>query len=343
MEPESRYTLIGAIVLALVLAMAAGFVWLSSAGAASDYRFYAIRFEHQSLEGLQVGGDVNMRGVKVGRVERYTIDAGNINRVEVFVRVARKTPVRQNTVAVVARNFVTGIARIDLVTPGTPGPELMDVADGDRYPVIPEGSSDFEQIAESANRLALAGERALSNVNNLLTPANQQAFSEMLAGVRDLTIGLNQRLGAVDAAVRGVEASAASLKSTGERVGSAVERTAAQIEPLARQTDALLRASTDTITEARGTLQDGRAALADGQKTLREFARAARALETQAHQLGRRTDDALDAGMLELRATAQEMRRTADLLSVTLDRLADPRAALLGPGEGQLGPGERRR
>ena len=75
-------------------------------------------------------------------------------------------------------------------------------------------------------------------------------------------------------------------------------------------------------------LQDGRAALADGQTTLREFARAARALETQAHQLGRRTDDALDGGMLELRATAQEVRRTAELLSVTLDRLADPRAAL---------------
>ena len=343
MEPESRYTLIGAIVLALVLAMAAGFVWLSSAGAASDYRFYAIRFEHQSLEGLQVGGDVNMRGVKVGRVERYTIDAGNINRVEVIVRVARKTPVRQNTVAVVARNFVTGIARNDLVTPGTPGPELMEVAEGDRYPVIPEGSSDFEQIAESANRLALAGERALSNVNSLLTPANQKAFSEMLAGVRDLTIGLNQRLGAVDAAVRGVQESAAALRTTGDRIAVSVERAAGQVEPLAQRADALLRASTETMTEARGALQEGRAALGDGQATLREFARAARALESQAAQLGRRTDDALDGGMLELRATAQEVRRTAELLSATLDRLADPRAALLGPGEAQLGPGERRR
>ncbi|HOA93858.1 MAG TPA: hypothetical protein PKJ79_08850, partial [Quisquiliibacterium sp.] len=67
------------------------------------------------------------------------------------------------------------------------------------------------------------------------------------------------------------------------------------------------------------------------------------ALESQAAQLGRRTDDALDGGMLELRATAQEVRRTAELLSATLDRLADPRAALLGPGEAQLGPGERRR
>ncbi len=343
MEPDSRYTVIGAIVLALALAMAAGFVWLSSSGAASDFRFYAIRFEQQSLEGLQVGGDVNMRGVKVGRVEHYTIDAGNINRVEVLIRVASKTPVRENTVAVVARNFVTGIARINLVTPGTPGPELTRVADGNDHPVIPEGTSGFDQITESATRLAVAGERALGNVNELLTPANQKAFGETLANLRDLSAGLNQRLVSLDVAARGIQESAAALKTSGERIGSAVERGAAQIEPLARQTGELLRESTTTVTEARAAIRDGRAVLGDTQTAVRDFANAARALEAQAATIGRRADEALDGSVLELRATAQEVRRTAELLSVALDRMADPRAALLGPGEAQLGPGERKR
>ena len=140
MEPEARYTMIGSVLLAIVVALVAGFVWLSSSGRASDFRFYTIYFERQSLEGLQVGGDVNMRGVKVGRIENFTISRDNINKVKVTIRVARATPVSENTTAVVARSIVTGLARINLDTPGTPGPELMTVAVGERYPVITEGT-----------------------------------------------------------------------------------------------------------------------------------------------------------------------------------------------------------
>ena len=121
MEPDTRYTVIGAVVLALVAAAIVGFLWLSSTGRESDFRFYTVYFERQSLEGLQVGANVNMRGVTVGRVEQYSIQPDNINRVKVLVRVARETPVRENTKASVSRNVITGIARIKLDTPGVPG------------------------------------------------------------------------------------------------------------------------------------------------------------------------------------------------------------------------------
>ena len=81
MEPEARYTTIGAVLLALIVSTIVGFVWLKSSGRAADFRFYTVYFERQSLEGLQIGGDVNMRGVKVGRVEEYRLGRDNINRV----------------------------------------------------------------------------------------------------------------------------------------------------------------------------------------------------------------------------------------------------------------------
>src|SRR5690606_22498720 len=133
MEPESRYTFVGAVVLALVAITILGYLWLAGVGSADNFRYYTIHFEQQSLEGMQIGSDVNMRGVKVGRVQEYSISRDNINRVDVVVRVDRETPVSVNTRAVVGRNLVTGIARIDLDTPGTPGPELVLVAEGERY------------------------------------------------------------------------------------------------------------------------------------------------------------------------------------------------------------------
>ncbi len=126
MEAEAKYTYVGLAVIALLAALVAGIVWLKHTGGRSDFNFYTIYFERQPLDGLQIGADVTMRGIKVGRVEDYALTK-NINRVRVLIRIDRRAPVSDNTVAVVNRRFVTGIATIDLETPDPPGPQLTDV------------------------------------------------------------------------------------------------------------------------------------------------------------------------------------------------------------------------
>ena len=115
MERESRYTLVGAALVGLMFAIALTMIWLTRGGARPDLN-YTIHFDHASLDGLQVGGDVNLRGIKVGRVEDYSIARDNINRVNVTIRVDRKSPVSDNTVATIGRNILTGLASINLVT-----------------------------------------------------------------------------------------------------------------------------------------------------------------------------------------------------------------------------------
>src|SRR5918992_939771 len=99
MEPEARFTYIGAMLLALLLAAAAATVWLTRSGPRPEYRYYTVNSHRQSLHGLQLGGDVEMRGVQVGRVERFSITRDNIQRVQVTIRVNARTPVGTNTVA----------------------------------------------------------------------------------------------------------------------------------------------------------------------------------------------------------------------------------------------------
>lgn len=326
MEPETRYTAIGASVLALVIAATLAFVWLSNAGQTSDFRFYTIYFERQSLEGLQVGGDVNMRGVKVGRVERYTLSPDNVNRVEVRIRVAREAPVSMNTAAVVARNLVTGLARINLETPGTPGPPLVAVTADERDPVIAEGTSNIDQIADALGRLTVQADTALSNLNRLMGSENQTAFAETLSAVRDLAAGLGQRLEQLDRIAVGVEGTANALQQTSSEV-------ARQVGPLAK---------------------DASEALREAQASIQTFNRVAQNLETRLSEalgrierdtggLARRTDETLDIGLHELRATTEALRASVDVITRTADRLQDPKALLLGPSERQLGPGETKR
>jgi ABC-type transporter Mla subunit MlaD len=74
MESEARYTLVGATIIALVVAGIAAIFWLKGAGTRDEARLYTIYFQRQSLDGLQVGADVTMLGVSVGKVVDYAID-----------------------------------------------------------------------------------------------------------------------------------------------------------------------------------------------------------------------------------------------------------------------------
>lgn len=332
MEPDTRYSVIGAVVLALVAAAVIGYLWLSSAGREGDFRFYTVYFERQSLDGLQVGGAVNMRGIAVGRVEEYQIDHDNINRVRVLLRVTRETPVRQNTVATVSRNLVTGIARINLITPGVPGPELVKVAEGERFPVIPEGTSGTEQITDTLNRLSASADAALHNVNRVLGPENQQAFAELLASVRDLARGLNERLATVDRLALEIGASSVAFRTAAGDITHSARRIADAAEPLSRDASTALREATtalQSLNHATRTVE-------------RELANVLQRFDKDGARIVQRVDDSLDVGVLELRATAAELRSSAEAISRTLERLREPRAALLGPASAQLGPGEAR-
>jgi phospholipid/cholesterol/gamma-HCH transport system substrate-binding protein len=333
MEPEARYTMIGSVLLAIIVALVAGFVWLSSSGRASDFRFYTIYFERQSLEGLQVGGDVNMRGVKVGRIENFTISRDNINKVKVTIRVARATPVSENTTAVVARSIVTGLARINLDTPGTPGPELVTVAAGERYPVITEGTSNLDQIADSVSKLASQADIALENLNSVMGDKNKKSFAQALTAIRDLSVGLNRRLETIDEMSASFQASSTAFQGLSRDLSGASGKVANAVAPVGDEASQSLREANETLKQLRQSTAN----------LEREMVKSLAVLNQGVAGLSSRTDDAVDVGLNELRATTADLRSSLAIVSRTLDRLQDPKAILIGPSTSQLGPGEEAR
>lgn len=315
MESEARYTLVGAVIVALAVAAVAAVVWLKGAGGQDDVQRYTIYFQRQSLDGLQANADVTMLGISIGRVEGYAVDTRTMNRVRVTIRVAAQAPVTRETTAVVERNLLTGIARIALSPPGSAGPvqPYLEAAPGEDYPVIAEGKSDFAEIQDAANRVAKSGTLALDNLNAVLSADNREAIGATLGNVRDITAALSERMDRIDA------------------VTLALARTAADIG----------QASRDVAASVRIVQESAQPAVGQARATLQDISRAAERLERDTAAVAQRVDAAVEAGSLELSATARELRATSALLARTLDRVRDPRTLLLGPSEGQLGPGER--
>ncbi len=327
MESEARYTVVGAGVLLLIAALVAALVWLKNFGNANEFDRFAIHFEHQALDGLEIGAAVTLRGIKVGRVEDYALSNTAYNRVRVEVRIDRRAPVLTNTVAVVSRNFVTGIAAVTLVNSDPPGEQLAAVPEGERYPVIGEGRSDLDEITGRVSKVGDMAAVALNNINHLLSADNREAAMATIRNLRDLSAGLNARLGTLDATLARVSAAATDVGRGAVELGQSGSRIAGVAE---RGNDRLAL----TLTETERTLAEARSAL-------QKIARASGAVEQQALATARRLEDSAASVDDNLATAVAELRLSVETATRVIDRLREPRAALLGPSKSQLGPGER--
>lgn len=326
MEAEARYTYVGAAVLLLVAALLASLMWLASAGGRADFTRYAIHFETQALDGLQIGAEVNLRGIKIGRVVDYALAPDKLNRVRVEVAIDPRVTVRTNTVAVVTRNFVTGIAAIALVMRDPAGEPLTTASAGDPLPVIREGQSNLDEISGRVSQVGEQVSNTLASLNQLLTEENRQNVMATVRSLRDLAIGLNQRLVTLDSmlaqagsAATQVGNAASQLASVGERVSGVAESSGQRLDSAMAQTER--------------TLRDASAAMA-------QVASALDRMEVQAGSTARRLEGSVAQVEDQLVTATAELRLSLDAATRVFDKLRDPRAALLGPGSQQFGPGE---
>lgn len=326
MEAEARYTYVGAAVLLLVGALLAGLLWLATAGGRGDYVHYAIHFESQALDGLQIGAEVNLRGIKIGRVVDYALSADTLNRVRVEVAIDPRVAVRSNTVAVVTRNFVTGIASIALVNREPAGQALVRNDQLDPLPVIGEGQSNIDEISGRVSQVGEQVTNALASINLLLTEENRQNVMATVRSLRDLSSGLNQRLVTLDsmlgqagsAAVK-IGDAASQLADTGARVTAVAERSSQQLDQTLQQTERTLRDASVAMAQVAGALDR---------------------MEQQASHTAQRLEGSAERVEDQLGVATAELRLSMEATTRVMDRLRDPRAALLGPGPQQFGPGE---
>jgi phospholipid/cholesterol/gamma-HCH transport system substrate-binding protein len=327
MEAEARYTFVGASVLVLIAALVAGVLWLKNIGGRDNFQRFAIHFEKQALDGLEIGGDVSLRGIKVGRVEDYALFGDTSNQVRVAVRVDRRAPVRTDTVAVITRNFVTGIAAITLVNRDPPGEPLVRVPEGESLPVIAEGRSDLDEITGRVNKVGEMASEALANIKQLLDADNREAVRLTLQNLRDLSAGLNTRLGTLD--------------STLARVGSAATELGKGAAELGRSGGRIASVAESSGERLATTLTETERALADARAALQQVAQATGAIQQQALATARKLEDSAANVDDQLGTAVSEIRSSIETATRVLDRLREPRAALLGPNKGQLGPGEK--
>ena len=188
METRANYALIGLFTLA-VIAAAFGFVfWFSGKDASAKLVTYRVVF-NGSVSGLSRGSLVLYNGLRVGEVTSLQLQADDPSKVVARIDVDATTPMNVDTRARLEFQGLTGVASIQL-SGGRPGSPPLQSPDGKQPPVIYADRSDFQDLLESAQRLAKRADDVLAKADSLFadnagsisrTVKNVETFSDALA------------------------------------------------------------------------------------------------------------------------------------------------------------------
>jgi phospholipid/cholesterol/gamma-HCH transport system substrate-binding protein len=320
MEPKVNYMLVGLFIALLGAASLAGVLWLSQTDYRGVYdRYYT--FMAESVSGLSVDSSVKYRGVDVGRVKEIAIDPNNPEQVRLALDVVRGTPVKEDTVAVLETQGLTGITTVNLIGGSRASPPLRPEP-GEHYAVIKSQHSFYAQLGGSLSRL-MANEQLpvlLANLNSL----TQETRSLVDAQSRE---NLKQILADFAQITRAIAAHRAELSHSIAQSDAAFDRFA----DLGKKLD-------DRLPEL---LEQASANLLSLQKMTDELARTGASVGSAVD--GSRTDIAQFTGqtLAETGLLVAEVRQ----LTATLQRLAselerEPSALIFGRAPPRRGPGE---
>lgn len=224
METRAHYVAIGSFTL-LVIAAAFAFVfWFRGTDGRNSTTNYRIVFTG-SVSGLSKGSLVMYNGLKVGEVTSLSLMPDDPSRVVAVATVDASTPMNTDTKARLEFQGLTGVASIQL-SGGGPNSQPLSSNDPAKPPIIYADRSDFQDLLESAQRLAKKAEDVLTQADRLFAVNS----------------------GAINATVRNVEMFSKSLAENSEGVGKFLSSTGAAADKIATLAGTMETLSTNLNT-----------------------------------------------------------------------------------------------
>jgi phospholipid/cholesterol/gamma-HCH transport system substrate-binding protein len=298
METRANHVFVGAVTLALLLGLAAFFIWIARLNEGNLKRYDV--FFKQAVNGLAAGSNVSFSGVPVGKVDLIELWPKDPSFVRVRISVDDKVPILVGTTATI-QSALTGNA--DILLEGAVKGALAIACPEENpesqcpegEPVIPTKRGGLGAILNSAplllDRLATLSER----LNNLLSDENQLQFRGILANTNRMTGHLANASPEVKTAITDLQTTlkqaTATLASVDKAAGSANTLLGNQPGSIGRELTTTLRAAQGAVDELKATLADARPA---------------------ARQLSASTLPEADAALRELRAATKSIRSISE-------------------------------
>lgn len=214
METRANFALIGAVVIAAVIAFAAFTLVLGQSQFNRDFDMYEIVFEGPVT--LEQGASVRFNGISVGEVTRVAIDRSNDRMVRTRIRVNSETPVRTDSVAAIDFAGITGLTFVQ-IRAGSPNARLLERVPGGPVPVIKSELNPLSEIFAGGAKVLETANASLENIGAVLSTENVEAFSGVLGNLDAIT----SSIATDDSLVSEISATLASVRKASDAFSEA--------------------------------------------------------------------------------------------------------------------------
>ncbi|MEI7613968.1 MAG: MlaD family protein [Betaproteobacteria bacterium] len=213
----------GAFVILLGTVLVAGALWLASGGAFQKKYDLYLAVEEESVAGLNLNAPVKFNGVDVGKVREIRIDPVNTERVNLLFAIERGTPIKEDTVAILKTQGLTGIAYVEL-SGGTRDALPLRTMGGNGYPVIRTKPSLSARLENVLTTVLTKLDSTTNSINAILSDENQASFKSALADIAAIAHTIALRTETIDA---GISSAARTLENTSRasaKAGPVIDR-----------------------------------------------------------------------------------------------------------------------
>ena len=209
METKANYVAVGAFVLACVIGLVVTILWLAGAQYSQEYAYYQAYFKGP-VTGLGKGTLTRYNGIEVGRITALEFDPADPQRVIVTLQVQPNLNIREDSVASIDSQGLTGGSFVEIAG-GTSTAPLLTAREGQKYPVIRTKQSTFAQLQQSAPEVVAKLNVAASRLNDLLSDNNRRAIAHVLANLDETTQVIARRSADIDATIANANKAMANL------------------------------------------------------------------------------------------------------------------------------------
>jgi phospholipid/cholesterol/gamma-HCH transport system substrate-binding protein len=189
METRAPFVIVGAFVLATIVAVFGFVYWLNNTGGLGPRTTYHVQFDGP-VPGLLIGAGVLFNGIRVGEVTDLALAPDNPRRVNATISVASNTPVHRDTKVGLDFQGLTGVPVVALEGGA-------QVANSTEVPTL---------IAEpgAGQSMTQAARDALRKVDSVLSE-NSEPLKDTIANFKVFSEGLARNTGKLDSIVAGIE------------------------------------------------------------------------------------------------------------------------------------------
>jgi phospholipid/cholesterol/gamma-HCH transport system substrate-binding protein len=222
METKANYVAVGAFVLACVIGLVVTILWLAGVQYSQEYAYYQAYFKG-SVTGIGKGTATRYNGIEVGRITDLQFDPSDPQRVIVTMQVQPNLNIREDSIASIDSQGLTGGAFVE-ITGGTAKSPLLVAKEGQRYPVIRTRQSTFAQLQQSVPEVVAKLSVAASRLNDLLNDNNRRSLTHILANLDETTQVVARRSADIDAMIANANKAMANLDNASKGLTPAMQQ-----------------------------------------------------------------------------------------------------------------------